>query len=96
VVQERQTKQQQKVLGDTNDIAHKYSKQRTKKGHTFAGESKCLFKIVKAGDGLFGRTLSEQVPGEEAGKVLDGSVDLVATDCGCRKPKPWLNADDGV
>lgn len=70
--------------------------EKSKSVGTFAGEGKGLFEVVEAGDGLLGRALSEQVPGEEAGKVLDSSVNLVAAHCGRRELEPWLDVDDYV
>lgn len=60
---------------------------------TLAGEAEGLLEVVEASDGLLGGTLTEKVPGEETGEVLDSSVDLVATNGGGGVLEPRLDVD---
>lgn len=62
-------------------------------GLTFARKAEGLLEVVEAGDDLLGGALTEKVPGEEAGEVLDSSVDLVATNGGGGVLEPGLNVD---
>lgn len=60
---------------------------------TLAGEAEGLLEVVEASDGLLGGALTEKVPGEEAGEVLDSSVDLVTTNGGGGVLEPRLDVD---
>lgn len=50
--------------------------------HGFAGLAEGFLDGIVAGDGRGGVVGAVEVPGEEAGEVLNGSEGLVAADCG--------------
>jgi len=60
---------------------------------TLAGQAESLLETVEASHGFLGGALTEKVPGEETGKVLDRSVDLVTTDGRGGEPEPGLDID---
>lgn len=62
-------------------------------GPTFARKAEGLLEAVEAGDSLLGGALAEKVPGEEAGEVLDSSVDLVTANGGGGVLEPGLDVD---
>jgi hypothetical protein len=49
--------------------------------HEFAGCAKGFFCGFEGGDGGEGAVGAVEVPGEEAGEVLQSAEELVATDC---------------
>jgi hypothetical protein len=50
--------------------------------HEFARLAEGFFRGVEGGDGAEGPVRAVQVPREEAGEVLQGAEELVATDWG--------------
>lgn len=50
--------------------------------HYFAGEAELLLDSFEGGDFRWGAICAVEVPGVEAGEVLDGAEELVAADGG--------------